>query len=454
MDRLTALDASFLLAERPGFPFHIGGLAVFDGAPLLDPKGHVALDRIRRVVAAHLDRVPKFRQKLLPAPFGIDLPRWTDSLQFDLADHVMAEHLPLPGDEATMLQRFTELQAATMPEDKPLWEYTFLDGLDDGRVGLAIKIHHALVDGVSGAESLEVILDVEPRSELPESAPWQPSVPPPMLRDLADTVADRLAAPLRTTRSLAGTRPGRAAHEVRALAEVLQRLKPAPACSLNAPAGPHRRFLVVRQDLSEVKRAGRRHGAKVNDVVLAAVASGLRRLLAGRDELDRVSEVQVLVPVSTRGAEGRLQLGNQVSSLLPRLPVGEADPVERLRRIVGVMEVGKSGGQIEGMHELLGLIDRLPVPLVRVVSNLTVHHQPFINLVVTNVPGPQFPLYLLEAEMLELFPYVPLSGNTTVGIAIVSYNGALNLGITVDPDHCPDADVLSEGISGGFAELL
>jgi diacylglycerol O-acyltransferase / wax synthase len=445
-ETLTALDASFLAAEGPGYPLHIGGVATFDGG---------RLDDIRTLIAGHLDRVPRFRQKVLPAPFGVRLPQWVDAPQFDVADHVKVVKVEAPGDDDALFRLAAELNRRPLDRSKPLWEMWFVEGLDGGRIGLVEKVHHALVDGVSGAESLAVLLDPDPDAPMPEPAAWEPSLPPAPLIHLVASLATAVTQP--AVRAAGGlTQARRAGGVTTAAAGWTQVLRPdrfAPRCSLNAPAGDHRVYVPVRQDLEVVKRTGKTFGAKVNDIVLAAVTSGLRTLLAGRDELDRLDYLQALVPVSLRTEHERLDLGNKVSGYLARLPVGEQDPLERLETLRSSMNALKESTEADLTGAAIGSADLFPLPVLAAVSDVVVHRQPFVNVVVTNVPGPQLPLYMLGSEMLEAFPYVPITRNLTVGIAILSYNGQLNVAITADPDAAPDVGVLADGIRGGFGEL-
>lgn len=454
-DRLSALDASFLTAEKPGFPLHIGGMALFEGGPLLDADGRVRIDDIRRVVLGHLDQLPRFRRRIHDGPFGT-LPVWVDDAGFDVRAHVRADRVPPPGDEATMLDTALRLHLEPLPRDRPLWEMVFLDGLADGRVLLVDKVHHALVDGVSGAESLAVLLDPDPGARPGEPAPWTPEPPPSPGQQLVDLLTRVARVPAAVADHLAHLPnwPADLGALGRMFTDLVARERPAPRCSLNVPVGPERRYVLIRQSLPEVKRTAHAVGAKVNDVVLAAVCAGLRELLAGRGELDGLDHLQALVPVSLRPEEERLSLGNKVSGLLASLPVGIADPHERLEAVARYMRERKTSGGAELMGALLGSADWWPPAVLSVVSNLSVHRQPLVNLVVTNVPGPRVPLYLLGARMEEVFPYVPLGGNTSVGVAILSYLDQLDLGITADPVACPDLDRFVEGIERGFAELV
>jgi diacylglycerol O-acyltransferase / wax synthase len=453
-DSLSALDAGFLVAEKPGFPLHIGGLALLEGAPLRR-DGVFRMDDVVQLVAAHLDAVPRFRQKPVAGPFGAGLPRWVDSPQFDPARHIRVEQVPVPGDRAALEAWHAAVQAEPLAADRPLWEFVFGDGLEGDRIALAYKVHHALVDGVSGVEALTVLLSLGPDETPPAvESTWTPELPPAPVPDLLGTAAGLLTSPFRIAQALARAgSPAQVGREGGATAEALRRFRPAPRCSLNGPVGRRRVYRAVPQSLAGVKAAGREHGAKVNDVVLAAVAGGVRRLLDARGELADVPEIQVMVPVSIRPEAGRLALGNLVTSLWVRMPVGIADPRARLAAVCAEMAQRKGSGEGEGMHVVLSATDLLPSMARNALTSWAVHRQPFVNLVVTNVPGMQVPLYLLGSKMLEAYPFVPLSGNLSVAIAILSYDGQLNLGISADPDLAPDLDVLVEGIRESFAEL-
>ncbi len=455
-DRLTALDNGFLAAEHPGVPLHIGGIARFEGGPLLDGDGRVRIDDIRRVVAAHLGAIPRFRRRLADPPLHSALPEWVDAEDFDVAGHVEAVTVPAPGDQEALIEVACEILRTPLDRSRPLWHLTFLDGLDDGSVVLVDRAHHALVDGVSGSDSLITMLDPAPDSQVPDVPDWRAQAPPAGTRQLLD-VAGRLARlPFAAARSSAELvrSPERLRELFDGLVAVVRSEVPAPSCSLNAEVGPARRHLSVRLSLAELKRVAHAHGVTLNDVVLAAVTGGLRDLMAGRGELEGLDHLVALVPVSTRAVDGRDERANQVSGIFAKLPVGLDDPLERLQALASQMREHKASHEVDIVADLLALLDWLPPWVLRPLADLTVNRQAMVNLVITNVPGSPRPLYLLGPRMLEFLPYVPLGGNTTVGIAILSYDGHLDVGITADPDAAPDADVLVEGIRRSFDELL
>jgi diacylglycerol O-acyltransferase len=455
VDHLSALDASFLAAERPGIPLHIGGLARFEAEPLLDDAGRLRIDEVRALVEAHLAAIPRFRQRLDPTLGGLGLPAWVDDEDFDIAEHVRLRHVPDPSDAAALHALAMAIQGEILPRHRPLWELTFLDGLADGTVAMVDKAHHALVDGVSGSESFIAMLDARPDAPGPVRRPWAPGSPPGLGMQALDALTRAGRLPLDAAHQVGRVvrDPSTATDMVRAVAETVRTRRPAPPCSLNAPVGPHRDHRVVRWSLDDAKAVAHATGTTVNDVAMVAVTGGLRALLAERGELDGLPHLTALVPVSTRGDDELLGLGNRVSAMLASLPVGEADPLDALGAVAADMAGHKSSHEIELVGAALGVADVLPLPLVRVLSDLTVNRQPLVNLVVTNVRGSPTPLYLLGARMLEFLPYVPLGANTTVGVAILSYAGQLDAGVTVDPEACPDATVLVEGMEATFASM-
>ncbi len=458
-ERLTALDASFLHAETPETPLHVGSVAVFEGAPFFDENGAFRVDELRARVAARLHVVPRFRKKVMWVPFGQGRPVWIDDPAFDIADHVKVMVLPGPGTREQLFELCELLQMRLLDRDRPLWELWFVGGLDDGNVAMIEKVHHALVDGVSGVDAATATLDLDRDAPLVEAPPWTPAPAPTPGRLLAESLWERATDPVEMARSAQAVLrvPARLAREAAEIAGTVANLV-APgtvlsSTSLTQRVGRRRRLLAVRQDLTEVKRAKAAFGATVNDVILAAVAGGVRTLLLSRGEALEGRELHVLVPVSVRADHEHLDLGNKVASLFVALPIGEDSAIARLELVRQAVGEQKARNLAEGTELLLDWMDHLP-PMLTAALSRTIHRQPFVDMVVTNVPGPQFPLYCMGAEMLEATPVVPLGGNLSVGIAILSYNGAITLGIHADRDACPDVAVLADGIGDAFAELL
>lgn len=462
-ERLTALDASFLHLEGQSTPMHVGALLVFEGAPFFDRDGAFRLAEVRRRVESRLHLVPRLRRRLRMPPFGIGQPVWVDADDFDIADHVKLMVLPPPGDRAMLEHACERLQMHVLDRSRPLWELWFVGGLHDGNVAMVEKLHHALVDGVSGVEVAAALLDLEPEpppdGEVEPVEPWAPAPAPDDRRLLVDTVADRFGAPLGMLRSarhaarvpvLALRRTGAVLDAARSLLGPEGR---APSSSLNrATVGEHRRLLRVGVPLDGLRDVGHAFGVTVNDVVLAGVTGALRRLLVSRGEpLDR-GALHALVPVSIRVDAEHLALGNRVSAMIAPLPVGEDTALTRLLQIHHEMSERKAHHQAEGNELLLETAELLPATVGALVAR-QVHHQPFVNVVVTNVPGPSVPLWFFGARMLEATPIVPLGGNLTIGIALLSYDGTLAVGLHADADAAPDLPVLADALTAEFAAL-
>jgi WS/DGAT/MGAT family acyltransferase len=444
---LSALDASFLDMERPDLPMHVGAVCIFEGAPLLTPRGAFRFDEVAEEFAARLTLAPKLRRRLMTVPFGLGRPVWVDDVHFDIADHLHLVRLPSPGTDRELLDLAAELHMHLLDRTRPLWEYWFVEGVEGGRIGVVQKIHHSLVDGVSGADLSTVLLDLDRAGRHAESDPWNPAPSPSPLallgRSLAQNVTDAIAE-LRTL--------GRLRQAATPLATLAAHHPVAPPCSLNRPVGDHRRLEIVRQSLADIQHARIRLGGTVNDIVLAAVAGGVRQqLLARGDDVDGML-LNALVPVSVRAADEHGTLGNRVSALIAPLPVGAPDATARLRFAQDAIRSLRDRHEEAGTQFLLDLTAHAPPLLTGALSRL-VHHQPFVNVVVTNVPGPQFPLYSMGAEMLDVWPIVPLAHNLSVGVAAFSYNGRLTIGLNADAVSCPDVDVLAKGIAASFDEL-
>lgn len=454
--RLTALDNAFLAFESDRTPAHVGSVAFFEGEPFRDEHGAFRLAEARARIESKLHLVPRLRQVPTATPLGVAHPLLVDDPHFDIAHHVRLTEVGAPADEAAVLELAAELHMDRLDPSRPLWEIWFVDGLADGRVALVEKIHHSIVDGVSGVEVAAVLLDVEREPTEIDAPTWEPEEHG-SVDLLARGVAHRVRLPFdRLGDAVGGLRHpratmGRAVHDTKALATFLRPLR-APRTSLNQQVGHRRRLVAVRRDLAEVREHAHGHGGTVNDLVLAAVTGGLRRLLASRGELpnDPAFALRALVPVSLHSDDG--ELGNMVAGLVVDMPVGLEEPVDQIRSITRDLAMRKATGEAEASARLLRGAELLPPVLAGSVSR-TVHHQPFINLVVTNVPGTTFPLYAMGAEMLDAVPIVPLGGNLSVTVGVLSYNGHLDLGIFADDDAWPDLDVFVDGIESAFDAL-
>jgi len=453
-ERLRVLDELFLHLEGPNTHMHVGGTIIFEGPP---PEYDEVLDMVRR----RLQLVPRFRQRLAMVPFGLGRPLWVDDTHFNLEYHVRHTALPAPGDDRKLKRLTARVMSQQLDRSKPLWELWFAQGLTGDRWALISKTHHCLVDGVSGADIMSALLDVEPTPQEIEVEPWRPLPEPTSDRLFLDALRERLTSPAEIVRTFQsavidpGTLPGKLAEGTRALAAFVGgSLDFAPESSLNRPIGPHRQFETILMDLEEIKRVKNSLGGTVNDVVLAVVAGGLRHLLKARGErIPDDLELRAMVPVSVRADHEAGALGNRVASIWAPLPVAEPDGVARLRFVTEKMKDLKSSGQAVGAQLLTSFGEFAPPTIMAQAARLVARQRAF-NLVVTNVPGPQFPLYSIGRKLLEIYPVLPLSDNTTIGIALLSYNGTIGFGLLGDYDAAPDLGVLAEGIEKSVAELL
>lgn len=450
--RLSVLDELFLHLEGPNTHMHVGGAIIFEGPP---PDYQEFLDSAAR----RLQLVPRFRQKLLTVPFGLGRPVWVDDPHFNIEYHVRQTALPAPGDDAKLKRLTARIMSQQLDRSKPLWELWFAEGLGSDRWALISKTHHCLVDGTSGVDIMSVILDLTPEGEKLEPEAWRPDPEPTPDALIVDALKERLTSPAEAIRILQSSIldpaqiPNRLIESAKALgAFVGGSLDFAPQSSLNTQIGPHRRFETVLVDLAELKRIKNSLGGTVNDVVLSVVAGGLRRLLKARGEQTDDLELRAMVPVSVRADADKGALGNQVASIWAPLPISEGDPVARLHFVSEKMKDLKESGQAVGAQILTSLGEYAPPTILSQASRLVARQRAY-NLVVTNIPGPQFPLYSVGREMKEVYPVVPLSANTTIGIALMSYNGTVGFGILADFDAAPDVAVLAEGIEKSIAEL-
>jgi WS/DGAT/MGAT family acyltransferase len=457
-DRLSAIEAGYLYVEGPGYPMHVGSVATFEAGPLLDGAGRLRIDDLRALVAGRLDLLPQLRRRVVWPPLDLDRPRWEDDPTFDVAHHMDVVEAPAPGDDEVLQRLAAETWSERLDRSHPLWHMRFVTGLDAGRVALIERTHHALVDGVAGVDVAAVMLGTSPEVEIPRPSAWTPAPPAPDAVRAATGLRDQLLDWVEVAAGAGATlaHPATLADRVRAMADVASTLAAdglAPHSSFNRPTGVTRRLAWVRARLEQVKAAGARAGGTANDVVLAAVAGGVRATLLHRGEaVAHDAVLKILVPVSIRRADEHGVLGNRVSGLVVPLPIGLGDPGQRLAAIAAETTRRKSGHDTTATVTALDAADRLPPALLRWIAPV-VHHQPLVNLVVTNVPGPGVPLYLMGARMLEAFPIVPLVGNLSVGVAVLSYDGALTIGVTADEATCPDLDVLVDGIERSLHAL-
>lgn len=457
-DRLGAMDASFLHLERLETPMHVGALSVFEGGAFFDEAGRFRLADARRLVDSRLHLIPRFRKRLMDVPLAQGRPIWVDDERFDISYHVRLTALPAPGSREQLLTLCARIQAQLLDRSRPLWELWFVEGLAGGHVALMQKTHHAMVDGVSGVDVATVLLDFTPEPTVLDPPSWVPAAAPDPARLLSDSLWERFTQPaemLRSARAAArGPRRavGQATKMIRSMSSMVDRNMVAPKSSLNATVGRNRQLAILRVPLDDVKAVRASLGGTVNDVVLAGVAGGLRRLLESRGEDVDGLTLRVMCPVSVRDESEHMKLGNRVSGMFVSLPIGEPDPIARFEAIQETTADLKEKEQAVGAAFLVDL-SQYAAPTLLGLAARAVHHQPFFNLIVTNIPGPQTPLYCMGARMLEAYPIVPLTGNLSVVVGILSYCGEMHFGLFADPEACDDLPVFAGALEDAFSEL-
>jgi diacylglycerol O-acyltransferase len=461
LDRLTSVDAAFLHNEGDASHMHIGAVLVFEGPP---PGFDDYLNHVR----GRLHLVPRYRHKLATPPLETGRPLWIDDPSFNLEYHVRHAALPAPGTEDQLLQLAARIASQQLDRSKPLWESWLVEGLaperegDEERFALIFKTHHSLVDGVSGVDLATVLLDLsrEPAPPATDLAPWQPRPEPSGV----DLVLGGVRGALTTTAEIvaravsAATRPASSLGLLRDAAEGLGEivwagLNPAPETPLNVEIGPHRRFSIVRQQLADYKEIKDAFGGTVNDVVLTVVSGALADWLRSRGIRTEGLEMRALVPVSVRTKDQRHQLGNRLTVMRGPLPVYIRDPVTRLGVVRQAMNGLKESKQAVGAATLTAVNNLAPPTILAQASRLNFSTRLF-NLIVTNIPGPQFPLYVLGRELKDLLPVAFLPEHHALAIGIMSYNGGIDFGLLGDFDALPDIELIAGGIEDALQELL
>ncbi|OLT15738.1 diacylglycerol O-acyltransferase [Pseudonocardia sp. CNS-139] len=463
--RLSALDASFLYLEQPTTPMHVGAVSIFrrPRAGTFDYDGLVDL------VGQRIALVPRYRQKVRHVPGNLARPVWIDDPDFDLAYHVRRSGLPKPGSDEQLTELVARLMSRPLDHTRPLWEMYIVEGLAQGRVAVITKTHQAMVDGISAIDIGQVILDVSPEPRTATEELWMPRPEPSDAQLVLGAVAEAVARPgeiVDNTRVAAGD----ALATVEKVAGAAGRLfsiawtasRGAPGSPLNVAISTQRRFAVARTELESYRRVRAAHGCTVNDVVLTVVAGALRDWLLSRGEpVTPSSTIRAMVPLSVRGeadvpsSASAGTLGNRVTSFLVDLPVGEPSPVVRLHHVAHAMREHTANGQSVGADTLVRIGGFAPPTLhalgARAASGFS---KRIFNLVVTNVPGPQFPLYAAGARMLEMFPVVPLAKGQALAVGLTSYDGGVYYGFNGDRDAMPDLDVLAGMVDESLDELL
>jgi WS/DGAT/MGAT family acyltransferase len=470
-EHLTALDATFLELEEAdeSAHMHIGAIMVFDPPPLGEPPSR---EQLCRYLASRLGQLPRYRQHLSdPYTGGLSWPEWREDPAFDIGRHLARAALPRPGGRKELLEWSSNFFSQRLDRHRPLWEMAVVEGLAGGRWALASKTHHCMVDGVGSVDVGHLLLDVKPQPadavELPQASPGAhapgvvsaPAVHGPLAR-LAHAWTGILPGETILHAAQAGAHgvlhPREALSSARAGLRMIvaEELHGAPHTSLNEKIGTLRRFEVLDVPLVELKEIKNALGGTVNDVALAVTASGLRELLRSRGEALPPPGLRAMVPMNIRAASEHLALGNKVTSLFVELPVAARDPIARYRETVARTSALKNGGeQAAGTSAVIELTSLAP-PVIHATLAQALYATRLFNVTVTNVPGPQQTLYAFEAPLREIYPLVPLAAEHSVGVALVSYDGSMFIGVVADGDTVPDLPVMLEAMRDSLRELL
>jgi WS/DGAT/MGAT family acyltransferase len=456
-ERLSAIDGSFLRVESPSAHMHVAWSATFR-VPAGEPQPTLA--RLRRHIAGRLARVPRFRCRLAWAPPGMGEPFWVEDPDFAIANHVLPlGTLGLELDDRRFALLCDSVLSAPLDRSRPLWEIRLAPSLGDGRCGIVVKIHHALVDGRSAVEVAQLLFDVEPNGVADLPVPWEAPPAPGATRLAARAVALGAGESLRAARGAArmAGEPRAAASRIAgtlrraALAAGEDLLRPAPASALNARIGPRRTLVRHSVDLDQVRYVKRVAGATVNDVCLALAAGALRELARSRGE--EPGPLKAMVPVNVRAHSESGSLGNRISFAFVGLPLELSSGRARLARIREATAACKRDGRPAGRETVLGALGRLPDPL-RGVAARAVASPRLFNLTISNIPGPDVALYMLGAELVEAHPVVPITQSHALSIGIFGYRGRLHFGFYADPHAFPDVRGLPEAFDAALRELL
>jgi WS/DGAT/MGAT family acyltransferase len=455
-DRLSPLDVSFLYMEEPTTPMHVGGVAIFEL-----PESGFDYERLVRLIRDRISLVPRYRQRVRWVPGRLANPVWVDDEHFDVTYHVRRSALPRPGTDEQLNELVARIMSRPLDRDRPLWEMYLVEGLEGDRFAILTKTHHAMVDGATAVDIGQVILDGSPVPRQVEVEPWRPHREPSSVELVAGAVNEIARSPkavvdtVRSSMVDVQETVGHVGRNVVGLASAARTMsRPARSSPLNAHVGAARRFATARTDLESLKAMKRAHGGTINDVVLTIMAGALRSWMMTRGEsVTPRSSIRAMVPVSVRTPNDTS--GNQIAAFLCDLPIGEADPVIRLERIRFEMDMLKETGQMLGATALVSVASFTPPTVhslgARVVSGLS---RRVYNVVITNVPGPQLPLYAGGALMLAAHPVVPLARGQAVSVGLTSYNGGVFFGLNADREAMPDVDVLAQCIDDAVAEML
>lgn len=457
MERLGPQDASFLYLETPTVHQHVGGVAILD--PSTAPNGKLTYTDLVRVISSRLHLVPRFRQKVVFPPLAMARPVWVDDANFDLDFHMRRAALPSPGGRRELVAYVQRVISRPLDRTKPLWELYLIEGMDDGLVAILTKVHHSMVDGLAAIDLASAVYDFAPEPQILTPPSWEPEPEPSRLDLLRDALRDQVTHPARGLADLAQRTlqtPARVAREagdiLGGIGEILGGGVFAPPSPFNRRVGPNRRFAMVEAPVQTFKDVKRSLGATVNDVVLATVAGGLYRLLRSRREPTRNRFLRAMVPVSVRSKDQRSAMGNRVSSIFVDLPVGPIGAKKRLSTIRERTKYLKESNYAVGAEFLMNIGSWAPPTIHAMAARLAARGR-VINLVVSNVPGPQMPMYIAGAKLLAQYPIMPIAETMGLSIAVTSLAGTMAFGITADWDVLPDIDFLADSVEEALVEL-
>jgi WS/DGAT/MGAT family acyltransferase len=459
-DRLTGLDNSFLVYEdaSPSAAMHVASTQIHEGAPLRCEDGSLDIDRIEEYVLSRLDRIPRYRQRLALTPLERH-PVWVDDPSFNIRYHVRHVRLPLPGTDRQLKRLVGRIFSQRLDREKPLWELWIVEGLADDRVAVVSKVHHCMVDGVSGSELIATLLTDEPHEKPDLLHRWTPRSTPSKVQLGLGEISRVLGAPREVGSALArlwrdeDDARHEASERLQAVGRLLGDVGSATPVPFNRPVGPHRRIDWLPMSFDQIREVRRATDATVNDVVLATATGAFARFLSFDRGL-RLDDVhfQVMAPVSVRTPDQSGSLGNRVSAWTVELPLAEPDPLARLDAIRRQTQELKTSKSALGAAMLTQVTEWTGSALLSMGARLMNYGTPF-NTVITNVPGPKGPLYLLESRLLEIEPHVPIMGTMGIGVALFSYDDTLSWGFTADWDLVPDLHALVEATEKAFTEL-
>jgi diacylglycerol O-acyltransferase / wax synthase len=457
MERLGPQDASFLYLETPSVHQHVGGLAILD--PSTAPSGKLTYPDLVRVISSRLHLAPRFRQKVVFPPLAAARPVWIDDTNFDIDFHIRRAALPTPGGRRELVDYVQRVISRPLDRTKPLWELYLIEGMEDGLAAILTKVHHSMVDGMAAIDLASAVFDFTPEPQILTPPAWTPEAEPNRLDLFRDALTEQIAHPARGLADLAQRTlqtPARVALEVRqilgGLMDVLGGGVLAPPSPFNHRVGPNRRFEMVEAPVQTFKDIKRALGATVNDVVLATVAGGLYRFLRHRREPTRHRFLRAMVPVSVRSKDERAAMGNRVSSIFVDLPVGPMGAKRRLALIRERTKDLKESNYAVGAEFLMNIGSWAPPTIHAMAARLAARTR-VINLVVSNVPGPQVPMYIAGAKLLAQYPVMPIADSMGLSVATTSLAGTMALGITADWDILPDIEFLAGAIEESLGEL-